>query len=646
MATIKAGTYRFNDVLNRSTLYDSPEIDLDFTFVSSGLFFHCNAIRVPNANEGYGIQLAYDVSFTEPTYVSDATIPVYFNGVWGDDGLFTDDGYRTITIPNDTEVSAEFAEWFTANAIEQTTISGKWKFKDVLTAPSWGHQEVLFTGQYDFEGTPITANFTEFIVGDTSADVGIFYRLDSTTPTVPNEVWDSLGARPPFDLVVYKDLWLNHFGDYQTIDFGTEPQFVTAEFYNWLTANASQPCASITHNGEAIASLFPGQTATLKCAGMKMAGDVVVSVAEQTGGGSGVEMSAVVGRWKINNFTGSKPWKESAKFFAEVNGVTQNFIGIEYECDNSSAQGYYLSESSRVEVFNTNTDGFTNESIRTVDFGTEPQLVSTSFKTWLDKDASRLGGGVECDCKKVSGTWVFNDELTPADAPNTVIGETIALCTSYMDGSNLWTEFVDNMGIVSMKLSGTDYIAVTITENAVSLKNGAKQVSSFVAPENSYTETDGWVNPQWQTITFAGEQTVSTEFYNWLTKNATRKNLNTISGTWVLNDTVAAPDTPFAQFVEFGVNTTVPAYGVDLSLSANVIYFGTVDGVVTGRYYVVSSTPDLSSLGMSTPMSFKLYADAWDVASYGDGIKTITFAKEQEVSNEFYSWLTANATKQ
>ena len=45
-------------------------------------------------------------------------------------------------------------------------------------------------------------------------------------------------------------------------------------------------------------------------------------------------------------------------------------------------------------------------------------------------------------------------------------------------------------------------------------------------------------------------------------------------------------------------------------------------------------------------MSFKLYADAWDVASYGDGIKTITFAKEQEVSNEFYSWLTANATKQ
>lgn len=43
--------------------------------------------------------------------------------------------------------------------------------------------------------------------------------------------------------------------------------------------------AEIKYNGSVISSPGAGQTATLKCAGMKMESDVVVEVAEQTGGG-------------------------------------------------------------------------------------------------------------------------------------------------------------------------------------------------------------------------------------------------------------------------------------------------------------------------------------------------------------------------
>ena len=44
--------------------------------------------------------------------------------------------------------------------------------------------------------------------------------------------------------------------------------------------------ATVTHNGETIASLSAGQTATLRCAGMKMIGDVVVAVDSSIGSGS------------------------------------------------------------------------------------------------------------------------------------------------------------------------------------------------------------------------------------------------------------------------------------------------------------------------------------------------------------------------
>ena len=71
----------------------------------------------------------------------------------------------------------------------------------------------------------------------------------------------------------------------QTITFSTE-QEVSAEFYEWFTANTKPAAASIQYSGSTIANLFAGQKATLACEGMKMQTDVVVAVAENVGGGS------------------------------------------------------------------------------------------------------------------------------------------------------------------------------------------------------------------------------------------------------------------------------------------------------------------------------------------------------------------------
>ena len=406
MATIKAGTYRFNDVLS------APSTDLEqsisftttpaFTFdegtmsmVSLDGVMNWATIVVANDFAGFPVI----VNFCD-TYDNPSTVYARDNGDWSfladfcaENGFsnteFLNGCCQTITIPTDQEVSTEFAEWFTANAVaDGVQISGKWKFKDVLTIPMADFdfdEQIDFSVAVDYMGQNVSAFCDRIEIAAVGSDED--WRLIYNCIT------------PPFDYEVYVywnmgRSWEDMFGEgIKTINFGTEPQTVSAEFYNWLTANASKPMASITHNGEEIASLFPGQTATLKCAGMQMPGDVVVTLSDNIGGGSSVDAAAVVGRWKINNFTSSDPWKEDAQFSASVGGVTQDFTGIQYECDNASGQGYYLSGSGKVEVFNTNFDGFTDEAAKTVDFGIEPQFVSARFKSWLEVDATRLEGG-------------------------------------------------------------------------------------------------------------------------------------------------------------------------------------------------------------------------------------------------------------
>lgn len=187
-----------------------------------------------------------------------------------------------------------------------TIKAGTYRFNDVLTAPpdNMWRESINFTVNSIVAGAEIVSSCEAISFGRNDGVFNINYDVvnddGSHTPTelYSNAVteyhskgWYTsyLGFKSKETLMTYAGLtdeqassFATSYGDgIKTIDFGTEPQTVSAEFYDWLTANATQPMASVSHNGEAIASLFAGQTATLKCAGMKMAGDVVVSVAEQ-----------------------------------------------------------------------------------------------------------------------------------------------------------------------------------------------------------------------------------------------------------------------------------------------------------------------------------------------------------------------------
>lgn len=67
--------------------------------------------------------------------------------------------------------------------------------------------------------------------------------------------------------------------DYKTVDFGTTEQTVSDEFLTCMQANATPADAvTIEYNGTVIASLKPGQTATLFTKNKKMESDIIVVV--------------------------------------------------------------------------------------------------------------------------------------------------------------------------------------------------------------------------------------------------------------------------------------------------------------------------------------------------------------------------------
>ena len=309
MATIKAGTYRFNDVLT------APSRDYFGAYLTVPLNFTCSNILyagtiVPTVN---CTSLTFDYHWAEGDeigtwsigyFVSDVT--AMFNVVY----LYEDnsgcywlteelgEGIKTITIQADSEVSAEFAEWFSANAapVVEHTVSGVWKFKDELTAEDGADIKQSVNFHYDLSGAGFGVDIdvrlycSGFRVFWQSAYYDfnwLFVDIDRIEPSQVDvggttyDVATALGYTVPGDNPIHKERWSITVAP--TIDFGTEPQTVSAEFYAWLTENATQPTATITYNGSTIATLNGGQTATLRCAGMNMESDVVVEIAEVSG---------------------------------------------------------------------------------------------------------------------------------------------------------------------------------------------------------------------------------------------------------------------------------------------------------------------------------------------------------------------------
>lgn len=251
--TIKAGTYRFNDVLTAPSADIAEDINYSVTTLFKAydvtIQGNCNQIRVYLNYDGEENVLVYTAVSSEPDFSSaGVSYPIPFR-VYDEVGWnYTDydEGIQTITITEDTEVSDEFYEWFNKNAVEQRQISGVWKFKDELTVPSVSDDKgVKFSFILNGEAV-IDVLGGEAVIGCSGMELirqdaqgyplDVYYICETSSVDL-----SAFGITLPHSFCVYdSNGW--RIADYgegvKIVDFGAEPQTVSADFYEWFTANA------------------------------------------------------------------------------------------------------------------------------------------------------------------------------------------------------------------------------------------------------------------------------------------------------------------------------------------------------------------------------------------------------------------------
>ena len=160
-------------------------------------------------------------------YETDANSSGYTNMIY--DGQmtteFTDNAYRYVDFGDIPQsVSEEFYNWLIANADQVGYVSGVWTFNDTL--PLFENGDSI---GYDIAFTSNGKSYTFIECYNTPGPVG------DVTMNYYVEKTGNVGS--DYDNA-YDSGWAND--DYRLVDFGSIPQFVSEEFYTWLTANATQ----------------------------------------------------------------------------------------------------------------------------------------------------------------------------------------------------------------------------------------------------------------------------------------------------------------------------------------------------------------------------------------------------------------------
>ena len=142
------------------------------------------------------------------------------------------------------------------------TIKGKWVFNDVPKGLGNAYEETGLT--FDFISNGI--NYKKIWINEAAQSEVFYIEYDNT------------------EVYTQENGWLNE--TYRSIDFGNADVEAHDIFYNWITANATQrveegsTTVTVTYNDNVIAIIEGGQTATLNCAGKKMASDISITAPE------------------------------------------------------------------------------------------------------------------------------------------------------------------------------------------------------------------------------------------------------------------------------------------------------------------------------------------------------------------------------
>ena len=312
MATIKKGTYRFNDVptnLGYSVTIDMPFITptlvtplpdevvdeinayiieggTDYPLIEKGTVVHIDYHYSQFAFfDIYGDGTTYSTQYYCDSATCNPNHPILHILVESDIGRFSE-AYRSfdsmpwadsqiITVLEDTVVEDEaFATWFTENTQEVKAISGKRRFKDKLT-PSYSEVSVTipinFTCTYnqiseDFLSyTNSTLSFTRMNLDadgclaywDDDRFGGYYYQcnpndyrlwctsyLGYSRETIEPLLRETYPDLPDSTIEEVLDNLSVCYGEsIKTVDFGTEPQYIPIDAWNWIMENTDEVIA-------------------------------------------------------------------------------------------------------------------------------------------------------------------------------------------------------------------------------------------------------------------------------------------------------------------------------------------------------------------------------------------------------------------
>lgn len=111
----------------------------------------------------------------------------------------------------------------------------------------------------------------------------------------------------------------------------------------------------------------------------------------------------------------------------------------------------------------------------------------------------------------------------------------------------------------------------------------------------------------------------------------------TVKGTWRFNDVLTFPTGKIEEKVRFANALAIESLGQNLTRFNILVYTDSFND----RYDIIAISINYENDSAEAMTVFATTEGGW----YDEEFKTITFTEEQEVSDEFYEWFTANATR-
>lgn len=804
MMVLKAGTYKFNDVINGSYIhnYDLGELmqqnhlsDCSCDFVYNDEHYNVlQMIGMYAENEGKSTQaytiIATDYNFETQTFVKETRIfsETYLNGVLTEDSV----GYEVptpviIVLETDQEVSEILGRAFIGNSDYNeingnliTLKAGTYKYNAVLnckglptptsdalleTTPVYYEVDMNFgLGEYSAEASKIIiwyfSNMGEPLLWQLGYLGTVYYGGEVIASDMEAPIYNYHNDLPEFTDNPQPTKWLSQeyemFGatdeDLQRFTIPKDLK-VIKEIGNWIIENSNynevnpptKSIAEITYNGETIAQLNAGETATLSCKGKKMASDVVVKVNKVDSGENGnvvpliaeqngtytytyetaTETVDVNTQWEFmpnDNNGKDDEWvgfKKATNFIiprdigdiknkafymrATLKDGTTNtlYFGEMDDMTTSVANGatllnYCVLLVEDSEDINTlyNTTYFESHTVYTtnvfwlvlafagLDFGDAPKMDIT-FTSKLIENASFYPVTVDVEPNVTTKTITSNGTYAPTGDvvgySSVIVDVPAKIIVTELPTENANSKNVYEMDGALYKLNTnilTGAWAMAKNPNVMGIHNGESRDVNFTCNGQEYTsfdimydnwdyhlyyvtgassvkvydDSEGWLDDSYRNVIFTGENDT---ILTWLNGNGSEKtsgkwvkystsSLPKISGVWKINATPTISEgDPIYEGVtftsEYPEGTSNTYYGMGL-MTYTDDYTGEM---VTSIYYipVITRPSDVLQVYDTTSTS-----GAW---KFSETLQTVDFGEtEQVVSQKFYDLFTSIATKQ